>query len=151
MKRAFSFVESMIVVAILGILAAIVLPTFQDHTTSAKASTTKANLRILRSAIELYTAQHKGIAPGYPNDDPTQNPDKLVFFNQMVTAGRYLKKLPENPFNGYGHLQIKMLANSENFPPQATGTNSWIYKPAAKTIKLDWPGTDSHGTPYYDY
>lgn len=151
MKRAFSLVELMIVVAVLGILAAIVLPAFQDHTTTAKTSNAKANLRILRSAIELYAARHNGIGPGYPDDDPTQNPDKLVFFNQMVTTGRYLKKFPENPFNGYGHLQIKMLANNESLPAQATGANSWFYKPAAKTIKLDWPGNDSHGTPYYDY
>jgi general secretion pathway protein G len=58
MKRGFSLVELMIVVAVLGIMAAIVVPQFQSHSIEAKIAVAKDNLRILRSAIDLYTAQH---------------------------------------------------------------------------------------------
>ena len=51
MKRAFTLVEILIVVALLGILAAIALPTFQDHIQQARESAAKDNLRILRNAI----------------------------------------------------------------------------------------------------
>ncbi len=68
-KYAFTLVEILIVVAILGILAAIVLPTFQDHVQQARESAAKDNLRILRNAIEVYAAQHNDVPPGYPNDD----------------------------------------------------------------------------------
>ena len=61
MKTGFSLVELIIVVAVLGIMAAIVVPQFQNQSTKAKEAVAKEGLRILRSAIELYTAQHSGI------------------------------------------------------------------------------------------
>ncbi len=65
--RAFTLVEVLIVVAILGILAAVVLPTFQGQTTIARESTAKDSLRTMRSQIELYKWQHGGTLPGYVN------------------------------------------------------------------------------------
>ncbi len=151
MKKAFTLVEVMIVVAILGILAAIVLPLFQYNVTDAKESAAKDNLRILRNAIELYAALHDGIAPGYLNVAP--NGVRLTtankFLLQMIYYEHYLTKMPENPFNNKSTIQI--IQDSSNLPTQATGTYGWIYKPSSKTIKLDWPGTDSKSTPYYDY
>ncbi|GAH74356.1 unnamed protein product, partial [marine sediment metagenome] len=70
MKKAFTLVEILIVVAILGILAAIVIPQFQAHSQEAKEAAAKDNLRILRNAIELYAVQHGGVPPGYPADNP---------------------------------------------------------------------------------
>ena len=60
-----------------------------------------------------------------------------------------LIKLPENPFNG--SYSTEVLANEEAFPTEATGSYGWIYKPAIKEIRLDWPGTDSEGIAYFDY
>ena len=47
MKKAFTLVETLIVVAILGILTAIALPTFRGHIAEAKESAAKDILRIL--------------------------------------------------------------------------------------------------------
>ena len=63
MKRAFSIAELMIVLAVLGILAAIVVPHFRSYTTQAKEAVAKDHLRLLRSAIELYAVQHHGVPP----------------------------------------------------------------------------------------
>lgn len=151
MKRAFSLVELMIVVALLGIVAAIALPTFQDHLAKAKEAAAKDNLRVLRNAIERYAAQHDGVPPGYPNDDPSNGASLsgLTVYKQMVVDSDYLSEMPENPFNE--DTTIEMVADSESFPTEPVGFRGWIYKPATKTIKLNWPGTDSEGVRYFDY
>ncbi len=153
MKRAFSLVEVLIAVAILGILAAVVVPTFQEHAQRAKESAAKDNLRIFRNAIELYAARHDGIAPGYMNSDPSQIAGRVFLEVQMVMPewGKYLSELPENPFNGISKVEV--LQDDEDFPaaPVDTDVYGWIYKPATKTIKLNWPGTDSVGIAYFDY
>jgi prepilin-type N-terminal cleavage/methylation domain-containing protein len=148
-KRGFSVTELMIVVAVLGILAAIVVPRFQSHATRAKEAVAKDSLRILRSAIELYTTQHGGIPPGYQDDDPDTVPSSSIFSNQLVLEGRYVLKMPENPFNGLKTTLV--IANNGTFPNAATGTYGWVYQPATITIRLDWPGTDKTGLRYYDY
>lgn len=149
MKKAFSLVELMIVVAVLGILAAIVVPQFQGHSTRAKEAVSKDSLRILRSSIELYTAQHGGIPPGYEDDDVATTPAREYFYNQLVRDGRYLLKIPINPFNNLDTIQI--IGNSGTFGANADGGFGWVYQPATKTIKLDWPGTDKDGVSYFEY
>lgn len=148
MKRGFSLVELMIIVAVLGILAAIVVPQFQSHATQAKEAVAKDSLRILRSAIELYAARHSGVAPGYEDDDPATAPSSLNFCEQLI-ENRYLLKMPKNPFNKLSTMQL--IGNSEAFPSAATGDYGWIYQPAIKTIRLDWPGADKDGIAYIEY
>lgn len=149
MKRAFTLVEILIVVAILGILAAIVLPTFRGHIDEAREAAAKDTLRIVRNAIGFYAAQHNDVSPGYPNDDPTLTPGWTIFWAQMVRDGKYLPSLPENPFNE--NELIKVILNTEALPTEATGQFGWIYKPATKDFRIDWPGTDSKGVSFYDY
>jgi len=151
MRKAFTLAEVLIVAAIVGILAAIVIPEFQGHIQQAKEAAAKDNLRILRNTIELYAAQHNGVPPGSQNDDPSGVPGHLFFISQLVFAEKYLPKLPENPFNG--EIFVEMIGNSEAFPtePVEPYINGWVYQPATKTIKLNWAGTDSVGVAYFDY
>ena len=79
MKKSFTLVELLIVVAILGILAAMTLPILQGHITEAKESAAKDTLRIMRNAIEIYAAQHNGVPPGYPGDKTNLPPLRLSF------------------------------------------------------------------------
>ena len=58
MKKAFTIIEIIMITALLGILVAVALPAFQNHVTRARESAAKESLRIIRSAIELYAAQH---------------------------------------------------------------------------------------------
>ena len=150
MKKAFTLTEIVIVVAILGILAAIVIPEFQTYTQQAKEAAAKDNLRILRTAIERYAAEHNGIPPGYQADDPS-NPVSHIEFEQQLVSDSYLNKIPENPFNS--KFLVAVLANTSDFPAEAIFSDlyGWMYKPATKTIKLYYPGTDSTGVAYFDY
>lgn len=63
-QSGFTLVELLIVVIILAILAAIVVPQFGSSTEDAQASTLKADLAQMRSAVELYYHQHNSRYPG---------------------------------------------------------------------------------------
>lgn len=165
-KNAFSLIELMIVISILGIMAAIVIPTFQSHIQKTREVAAKDTLRILRTAIETYTAQHNGVPPGYMFGNPASTPNYLWFMYQMVyyktnsqglldsgsdnyPYGPYLQALPVNPFND--KTEISVLADGASMPETAPGTHGWVYHPATKSIKLDWPGNDSTGVPHWSY
>ena len=150
-KKAFTLVELLIVVSILGILGAIVFPEFQGQIQQSKEAAAKDILRILRNAIELYAAQNNDTPPGYPNNDSTSSTAQVYFFSQLVHAGEYLSERPRNLFND--SYSIVMLNNDDIFPSDPTNTDvfGWIYQPSTRTFKLNWPGTDSEGTSYFDY
>jgi prepilin-type N-terminal cleavage/methylation domain-containing protein len=146
-KKAFSLVELLIVISILGIMAAIVMPSFQDHSRKAKEVAAKDNIRILRTAIEMYAAKHNGIPPGYAGDNPAGIPSGIIF--QIQLTPEYIRAMPENTINGLS--TIDTVQNGTPFPAAPGDTYGYIYKPATKTIRLDTSGTDTDGIDYYDY
>jgi general secretion pathway protein G len=152
MRWALTLVEMLIVIAILGILAAIIVPEYSNCTQKATESAAKKNLQILRSVIERYAVEHDGVPPGYSDDDPTNGiATPRVLVGQLVTNGHYLSEFPQNPFNE--QLIINMVDDGDIFPTEPILPNlyGWIYQPESKTIKLNWPGTDSEGIPYFNY
>ena len=56
-KKGFTLIELMIVVAIIGILAAIAIPNFMSYQCKAKQSEAKSNLGTLRTNEEAYKAE----------------------------------------------------------------------------------------------
>ncbi len=63
-QAGFTLVELLIVVIIIAVLAAIVVPQFTSATIDAQEAALDANLAAMRSAIELYRAQHNNVYPG---------------------------------------------------------------------------------------
>lgn len=164
MRRAFTLIEVLIVLSIIGILAAIIIPEFQDHAQKARETTAKDNLRILRTTIERYAAEHNGVPPGYA-DGVIVDPHSLLYAQftayTSVTGvaagvkssvhylGPYLPQIPENPFNG--KTTIKILTAAESFPDPMPASDGWYYKPNTRQIRIDWPGNDSEGTAFSMY
>lgn len=63
-QSGFTLIEMLIVIIILGILAMVIIPQITVSTEDAKVTTLKANLSGMRSAIEVYYAQHNMTYPG---------------------------------------------------------------------------------------
>jgi len=63
-RRAFTLVELLVVIIIIGILAAVAIPQFGDSSTDAKKSALKENLRLVRSAVDKFHIQHNSTYPG---------------------------------------------------------------------------------------
>ncbi|MHC4943440.1 MAG: type IV pilin protein [Planctomycetota bacterium] len=102
-RSGFTLVELLIVVIILGILAAIVVPQFSASSLEAREAALMTDLAAMRGAIELYRVQHNETYPG---------PLWADFVTQLTTQtdvtgaagtdfGPYLRTgIPRNPFNG---------------------------------------------------
>ena len=164
--KAFTLVEILIVVTILGILAAVVLPTMQGHAANARESSAKDSLRTMRTQIEFYKMEHDGVPPGYINGAVAPEAFLLLHFtgtttvtgqaspNKVPTApflyGPYIRKLPENPYNNLS--TIIYVDEMLSFADAVDGTSSgWLYRSGTGDFKINWVGTDSEGVNFYDY
>lgn len=163
--RAFTLVEILIVVVLLGVLAAIVVPAIGNCGNSARSSSLATNLNMLRRFVLVYTSHHLEVAPGYTGGAGSAL-DADVFTNQAMLSsnaqggtavrgtagygyGPYLSKIPTNPFNGLATIQ--MLADGQDFPAEADNSHGWIYRAQTGEIRPGNSGTDDSGTAYYDY
>lgn len=163
-RGGFTLIEILIVVVILGILAAIVLPQFSNASQTAKQNTLKDDLRYLRTQIIVYSAQHRDTPPGYPGGNKSSAPTDTDFLAQMKNRtneagstgasaatypfGPYLQKMPPNPINGKD--SIKIVADNAAIP-SADGTTGWIYKPQTQEILPNLAGNDQDGVSYAVY
>ena len=102
-RKGFTLIEILIVVIILGILAAIVIPQFTNASKEAKQSALVTMVQSLRSQIALYKLQHNDNLPNL-----VANWDQLTLFTDLAGAtsatkvgnfvyGPYMQSVPKNP------------------------------------------------------
>jgi general secretion pathway protein G len=130
-NSGFTLVEILIVVVILGILAAIVIPQFTNASESAKGSSLYTQLQTIRSQLELYQVQHNG---SYPTLAQLQASWGVMTSKTDVNGtigttpgthdfGPYLQQAPSNPFT-----------NSVAVAATAVAGNGWVYDEATGAI-----------------
>ena len=116
-RNAFTLIELLIVVVILGILAAIVVPQFSNASDSAIKSALKSQLQTISSQLELYRVQHQGSYPTLGGDGATNEG-----WDVMITEG-YLK---ETPYNGYVSLSSVIVGDASAMATaKASATAGW--------------------------
>ena len=104
-KGGFTLVEILIVVIILGILAAIVIPQFTSASTEARESNLRSQLQTLRSQIALYKLQHQDTLPDLVSSwDPLLKKTDVSGSTSPATGaqtfGPYMQDTPTNSLNG---------------------------------------------------
>lgn len=137
MKRsAFTLVELLIVVIILGILAAVVIPQFTDASTDARLSSLQTNLQTIRGQIELYKLQHNGTYPEVLKfvDQMTKKTDAAGVVSATGQFGPYLQRIPTNPFTVGG-------TGNDVTNTAAAANKAWFYDEVTGEFKANDSGT----------
>ena len=96
-RKAFTLIEILIVVIILGILAAIVVPQFTSATEDAQLSSAKSTLQTIRNQVELYRVRNNSLYPAFPFATNNGWGDNT---NNGFIGNDYMRSEPMNPRTG---------------------------------------------------
>lgn len=100
--RGFTLIELLIVIAIIGVLVAIVVPTYQSSVRKANEASAVATLNAIRVAQTKYVVDHKG---QYGN------------FKQLFAEGYLDKRFNSDMPNNRGYVFVmKLYPKTENLP-----------------------------------
>ena len=131
--HGFTLIEIMIVVVILGILAAIVIPKILDRPDQARVTAAKADIAVIMQQLKLYRLDNTF----YPSTDqglqaltvkPATNPQPLNW-----KQGGYLERVPNDPWgrpyqylNPGTHGEIDVYSLGADGQPGGEGANADI-------------------------
>jgi general secretion pathway protein G len=144
-QQGFTLVELLIVVIILGILAAVVIPQFNTAAAESKEAALASNLATIRQAVELYKVQHNDTFPG------------ATIVTQLTTStdasgaagtkyGPYIRNsFPANPIDA-----TATVVTGATMPATPAAGGGWIYATGNGEFRANVAGAGPSGTDYFD-
>ena len=165
-RKGFTLIEILIVVIILGILAAIVIPQFTNASKEAKQSSLVTQVQSMRSQIALFKLQHNDYLPGAATlvgsggtFAPATFWNQLTMFSDVTGAtnatktvqfdkGPYMQSIPKNPLcpvAANASVVEEAGAVVNNVPANAAAVVGFIYDYAGGAGSGKIWGTDTDG------
>ncbi|HDQ25498.1 MAG TPA: prepilin-type N-terminal cleavage/methylation domain-containing protein [bacterium] len=151
-KKGFTLIELMIVVAIIGVLAAVAVPAFSDMLEKSREGATRGNISAIMGAIRIYISNYTNVPP-----------DSLT--DQSFRA--YLDPIPAVKVTcPHGQFRLSGKSNeveiSRSLPGQAKGkavglsafkndTDGWRYDPESGNVWVNNGQKDTRGIDYTFY
>ena len=137
-RRAFSLIELVIVVIIIGIIAAIAVPRMSSAADNASQRAVIGSQSALQKAVDLYSVEHEGVLPHVGAADA-----KTFYFRLLKRSdldgsindatgiyGPYINGIPVNPINGKNDIRRGGVA-------AGAGTHGWRYDTTSGQIEPD--------------
>ena len=164
-RKGFTLIEILIVVIILGILAAIVIPQFTNASKEAKHSSLVTQVQSMRSQIALFKLQHNDYLPGQlalvgsgGTFSQTDFWNQLTLFTDVTGAtnatktaqydkGPYMQSIPKNPLcpTQAAADDVEEAVMAAGVPSPATAVVGFIYDYGAGAGSGKIWGTDTDG------
>jgi prepilin-type N-terminal cleavage/methylation domain-containing protein len=170
--KGFTLIELLIVVIIIAILAAIAIPQFSNSSSDAQESASIANLTTMRSAIELYRAQHNSVYPSKApvgtaptvtcpgttgstaDNNTTTMVDQLTKYSSAsghtcsvasagYTYGPYLREIPTESITA---SNVIVVASDATTTPPGAATAGWRFNNANGLFQIHSTRVSRDGT-----
>lgn len=121
-QLGFTLIEVLIVVVIIGILAAIVVPNFTNATDTAGANAIQMNVRRIRNQIEIYRAEHNNTPPTLADIE-----DQLTL-SSNINGNTAAIGTPGYPLGPYVvTIPVNFNTGASDISNGAVGTSAWYY------------------------
>ena len=139
-RRAFSLIELVVVIVIIGIIAAIAIPRMSKGAAGANDSALKANLSILRNAIDMYAQEHDGTNPALATFST-----QLTLYSSSAGAtnaassstyqfGPYMREVPKMTAK---NTTFTGAQNSATLAAAAANGIGWVYNETTGVISAN--------------
>lgn len=124
----FTLVEILIVVVILGILAAIVIPQFTSASQEAIKGALASQMQTISSQVELYRVRNAGVLPDLDTNAAPSGPVGVLAANNgwgCMVEDQYLK---EEPFNGFTGSSVLIVGDeSDQLAATIRVGSGWVF------------------------
>ena len=125
----FTLVEILIVVVILGILAAIVVPQFTNAANDARTANIATQVTTIESQLDLWAARNNGVYPDLVSSGET--------FEDLIDEG-YFKDEPVNPYTGSSSIVVNTTFDDADVSiiefSSPDSTDGWVYDQTSGNI-----------------